>query len=129
MIAAIHAFHNVFEKIDPLEYNAENPPEIFTDLYSIYKISKPDDFTKSIEDLRRMYELVQVDDKRIWDIFVQKLSGYTGKDYTMRLVHRKTEGGNNSLISYSSKSLSEFQLPDSVQKSPSLHSELTPVME
>ncbi|OHT07064.1 hypothetical protein TRFO_05257 [Tritrichomonas foetus] len=132
MIAASHAFKSVFKDINPLEYNAETPPDLFSDLYNIYTQNNPEDFTKSFEDIRRMYEIMQIGEKRVWEIFVQKISGYAGTNLAPKLIKSKEEStnfGGGVLISYSSKSLSEFQLPDAMKKDPVIDQSLVPVEE
>lgn len=118
MVAAFHAFITGFKAeyrdINPMEYMVETPPHLFNELWSIYTSSGYDCFAKTINDIREKFEMRPIyDEKKVWALFVSKISHYSGKQYDEKLIQKKEElSGDGSLLSSSSRSLLQFQLSD-----------------
>lgn len=118
MVAACHSFKFFFKRQDidlrPMEFMTDTPPELFHELYTIYEQSGPDCFTNSITDIRQKFEMRPIfEGKKVWALFVSKISHYSGKHYDEKLIQKKEEiSGDGSLLTSSSRSLLRFQLND-----------------
>lgn len=118
MVAAFHTFieffKNDYKTINPMEYMNDTPPLLFSELWTIYTQSGSECFINSISDIRQKFEMRPIfDDKKIWALFVAKISQYSGKHYNEKLIQKKEEiSGEGSLLTSSSRSLLQFQLGD-----------------
>lgn len=118
MVAAFHTFTEFFKKQDiplrPMEFMSDTPPQLFNELWTIYQQNGPDCFISSLTDIRQKFEMRPIyEGKKVWALFVSKISQYTGKHYNDNLIQKKEEiSGEGSLLTSSSRSLLQFQLND-----------------
>ena len=63
---------------------------IFNELWNIYTSSGYDCFARTINDIREKFEMRPIyDEKKVWALFVSKISHYSGKQYDEKLIQKK----------------------------------------
>ncbi|OHS99155.1 hypothetical protein TRFO_34473 [Tritrichomonas foetus] len=116
-LAAISAFQDTWEGIDPLQFAVNTPPELFNAMYELYQKHNKSAFIQAFSKVREAMEFLPggaVPD--LWSLFVEKLALET-QDKSSSLL--KTLAGISSqngkmVMTYSSSSLSEYQLSEAV---------------
>lgn len=113
MVAAAHTIKVIFGKmIDPVQFLPEDKSQLFNDLWEIYLDKGSDLYVQTLSHLRKLFTDSTPSEKKVWESFANRLSANAGAQYNARLISKKNEFATGLVYTQSSRSLMEFQLPD-----------------